>query len=65
MIVCSCFNLSDRAVRERARRGRSLREILEETGAGSACGACQLALARVAAGESSPAAHACPARAAA
>ncbi len=51
MIVCVCFNVSDRVVRERAREGVSLAEVLEETGAGSACGTCQLAIARIHAGE--------------
>jgi bacterioferritin-associated ferredoxin len=51
MIVCLCFDVSDRLVRERARQGRSLGEVLEETGAGSSCGACRLAIARIHAGE--------------
>ena len=51
MIVCVCFNVSDRLVRERARQGIPLGAVLEETGAGSACGSCQLAIARVHAGE--------------
>ena len=51
MILCVCFNVSDRLVRERARYGVSLREVLEETRAGSACGACKLAIARVHRGE--------------
>jgi bacterioferritin-associated ferredoxin len=59
MIVCSCFNVSDREIRERAREGSSLKEILEETGAGSSCGICQLAIARVRAGEPTTQAHRC------
>lgn len=51
MIVCLCFNVSDRLVRERARHGLSLGAVLEATGAGSACGACRLAIARIHAGE--------------
>lgn len=51
MIVCICFNVSDRLVRERARAGASLGGVLEETGAGSSCGACQLRIARLHAGE--------------
>jgi bacterioferritin-associated ferredoxin len=51
VIVCSCFALSDRLVRARAREGVSLPEVLAETGAGSACGSCRLAIARVHAGE--------------
>jgi len=51
VIVCSCFNVSDRLVRARARDGASLHAVLAETGAGSACGACRLAIARLHAGE--------------
>jgi bacterioferritin-associated ferredoxin len=51
VIVCLCFGVSDRLVRERARLGHSLGEILEDTGAGSSCEACRLAIARVHAGE--------------
>jgi bacterioferritin-associated ferredoxin len=61
MILCVCFNVSDRLVRERAREGASLGEVLEETGAGSACGSCRLAIARVHAGERA-AAPACQAQ---
>jgi bacterioferritin-associated ferredoxin len=57
MIVCVCFAISDRLVRERARAGVSLAAVLEETGAGSACGTCRLAVARIHSGE-----HAEPAR---
>ncbi len=51
MIVCSCFAVSDRMVRARAREGARLADVLAETGAGSACGACRLAVARIHAGE--------------
>jgi bacterioferritin-associated ferredoxin len=51
MIVCVCFGVSDRLVRERARDGVSLGAVLEETGAGSSCGACRLAIARIHSGE--------------
>jgi bacterioferritin-associated ferredoxin len=47
VIVCICFDVSDRLVRERAREGRSLGAVLEETGAAKACGACRLEIARV------------------
>jgi bacterioferritin-associated ferredoxin len=50
VILCVCFNISDRAVRDRAQEGASLHAVMEETGAGSACGACRLAVARVFAG---------------
>lgn len=51
MIVCLCFAVSDHQVRARAREGASLAAVLEDTGAGSACGACRLAIARIHAGE--------------
>ena len=51
MIVCVCFNVSDRLVRERARDGVSLHQVLEESRAGSACGSCKLAIARIHRGE--------------
>jgi bacterioferritin-associated ferredoxin len=51
MIVCVCFGISDRLVRQRAREGVSLEAVLAETGAGSACGCCRLAMARIHAGE--------------
>jgi bacterioferritin-associated ferredoxin len=51
MIVCVCKNVSDRTIRARAAEGATLGEILEETGAGSGCGTCRLAVARIHAGE--------------
>jgi bacterioferritin-associated ferredoxin len=51
VIVCSCFAVSDRLVRARAREGAPLAAVLTETGAGSACGACRLAIVRIHAGE--------------
>ncbi len=51
MIVCSCFNVSDRAVRALAREGASLEAALAATGAGASCGACRRAVARIHAGE--------------
>jgi bacterioferritin-associated ferredoxin len=62
MIVCICFGVSDRLVRERAREGASLGAVLEETGAGSACGTCRLAMARIHAGELVAAPPQCAAR---
>jgi bacterioferritin-associated ferredoxin len=50
VIVCSCFNVSDRTVRALAREGASLQAALAETGAASSCGACRLAIARIHAG---------------
>jgi bacterioferritin-associated ferredoxin len=51
VFVCLCFAVSDHQVRARAREGASLDAVLEETGAGRACGACRLAIARLHAGE--------------
>jgi bacterioferritin-associated ferredoxin len=51
VIVCSCFNVSDRAVRALAREGASLEAALAATGAGASCGACRRAVARIHAGE--------------
>lgn len=50
MIVCLCFNVSDALVRRRAAEGASLRQVIAETGAGTACGCCVAALAKVHAG---------------
>jgi bacterioferritin-associated ferredoxin len=51
VIVCLCFAVSDHRVRARAREGRTVADVLRETGAGSSCGACRLAIARIHAGE--------------
>jgi bacterioferritin-associated ferredoxin len=51
MIVCICRGLTDRRVREEAAAARSLDELFERTGAGSSCGLCKLAVARIAAAE--------------
>jgi bacterioferritin-associated ferredoxin len=51
VIVCVCFNVSDRRIRELTQQGASLAEVVAQTGAGTACGSCRLALARVHAGE--------------
>jgi bacterioferritin-associated ferredoxin len=48
--VCICHDVSDHLVRERARAGVSLEAVLAETGAGSGCGKCILAIARIHAG---------------
>jgi bacterioferritin-associated ferredoxin len=51
LILCICFGVSDRAVRQRASEGVPLDAVIRETGAGSACGMCLQAIARVHAGE--------------
>jgi bacterioferritin-associated ferredoxin len=64
VIVCSCFNVSDRLLRARAREGVPLHAVLAETGAGASCGACRTAIARIHAGDRAEAAP-CRVRAAA
>ncbi len=49
MIVCLCRAVSDRAIRIAAAVGLTLAEIGRETGAGSDCGRCADAVARIAA----------------
>ncbi|GAO04254.1 BFD-like [2Fe-2S] binding domain protein [Anaeromyxobacter sp. PSR-1] len=50
VILCLCFNVSDSLVRRRAAEGASLRQVIAETGAGTACRCCVAALAKVHAG---------------
>lgn len=66
MIVCVCRNVSDGAIRAGARAGKSLEAVLRQTGAGSGCGTCVLAIARIHAAEARAvaAAAAAPAEAA-
>lgn len=47
MIVCLCKNVSDRALQDAVRRCGSVAAVLRATGAGSDCGACTGALARI------------------
>lgn len=47
MIVCVCKGITDRRIREEAAAGRSLEEVLRRTGAGSSCGSCVFAIARI------------------
>jgi bacterioferritin-associated ferredoxin len=63
VIVCVCRNVSDGAVRQGARAGKSLEAVLRETGAGGGCGSCVLAVARIHAAEARAAAAAVPAEA--
>ena len=51
MKVCVCFNVSDRTIRELARAGASIEEVLAETKAGTGCETCLLAIRRIHAGE--------------
>ncbi len=60
MIVCVCKNVSDSAIRAGARAGKPLEVVLRETGAGSGCGTCVLAVARIHAAEARAAAQAAP-----
>ncbi|MFO0583250.1 MAG: (2Fe-2S)-binding protein [Anaeromyxobacter sp.] len=63
MKVCICNDVSDRTIREHARAGRSLEQILALTKAGSSCGQCLLAVARIHAAEAAVAAERTPANA--
>ncbi len=47
MIVCSCRVVSDRELRMAAEAGRSLREIVRVTGAGTDCGCCRVQVERI------------------
>jgi bacterioferritin-associated ferredoxin len=47
VIVCLCHNVSDRTVRDWARSGLSLAEVIERTKAGTGCGMCKLDVARI------------------
>ena len=67
MIVCVCRNVTDSAIRAGAQAGKSLEVVLRETGAGTGCGTCILAVARIHAAEAraaAAAAQAAPATAA-
>ena len=47
MIVCSCRVVSDRELRMAAEAGRSLKEIVRSTGAGTDCGCCAESVERI------------------
>ena len=47
MIVCSCRAVSDRELRMAAEAGRSLREIVQVTGASTDCGCCADTVERI------------------
>ncbi|WP_242346601.1 (2Fe-2S)-binding protein [Anaeromyxobacter terrae] len=49
MRICLCRDVSDGDLSEAVRRGRTIEEVVAATGAGSDCGACEDALARLAA----------------
>ena len=49
MKICMCRDVSDRELREAVRCGRTIEEVVAATGAGTDCGACEDALARLAA----------------
>jgi bacterioferritin-associated ferredoxin len=51
VIVCVCKGISDRRIREEAAAGHSLDQVLHRTGAGSSCGSCVFAIARMVAEE--------------
>ncbi len=49
MKICLCRDVSDGDLSAAVRCGRTIEEIVAATGAGSDCGACEDALARLAA----------------
>jgi bacterioferritin-associated ferredoxin len=51
MIVCVCRGITDRRLRQEAAAGHDLEEVFARTGAGSSCGICKLAMARLVAEE--------------
>ncbi|BDG01787.1 (2Fe-2S)-binding protein [Anaeromyxobacter oryzae] len=56
MIVCVCRGVTDRQIRQEAAAGHALDEVFRRTGAGSSCGTCRLAVARLVAMEHAQAA---------
>jgi bacterioferritin-associated ferredoxin len=63
MKICLCKDVSDRTIKELARAGASLEQVRAATGAGSGCGQCLLAVARLHAMETAVAGeHAAAAR---
>jgi bacterioferritin-associated ferredoxin len=49
MIVCVCRGVSDRELRGAVRAAQTLEDVMRVTGAGTDCGCCLPALARIAA----------------
>ena len=48
MIVCHCFRVSDREIRQCAQEGaRTVCEVGRECGAGAGCGGCRPAIAQI------------------
>jgi bacterioferritin-associated ferredoxin len=46
--ICVCRDVSDGLLREAVRCGGTVEDVIATTGAGSDCGACEGALARIA-----------------
>jgi bacterioferritin-associated ferredoxin len=46
--ICVCRDVSDGLLRDAVRCGRTVEDVIAATGAGSDCGACEGALARIA-----------------
>jgi bacterioferritin-associated ferredoxin len=44
VIICLCKGVSDRKVREMARNGQTLKQIVESSEASTCCGACAIDL---------------------
>jgi bacterioferritin-associated ferredoxin len=47
MIVCMCRGVSDGQLREAVRAGKTLEDVMRATGAGTECGCCLPAMARI------------------
>jgi bacterioferritin-associated ferredoxin len=47
MIVCMCRGVSDGQLREAVRAGKTLEDVMRTTGAGTECGCCLPAMARI------------------
>jgi bacterioferritin-associated ferredoxin len=60
MIVCSCYAISDRELREAAAAGMSFRELEDEIGVGTDCGVCRSAVAEILGPERGEMSHAPP-----
>jgi bacterioferritin-associated ferredoxin len=46
--ICVCRDVSDGLLRDAVRCGRTVEDVIAATGAGTDCGACEGALARIA-----------------
>ena len=47
MIVCLCYAVSDRKIKEMASQGASIKEIVSTCQVGTGCGACTLEVKKI------------------